>query len=748
MSELAKLKDRLSEAYGPADMAAASPVMVVPVASEEQTVLPLVNRLLQTVTMFTAGCGVAFVSAVYLGGNAALYMAAISVTICVTCAFYMMFRSSMLRQASMRDAKVIEARQRQNAALMAEIHEAMGDIMVTRDLERRILHTNPAFCEMTGCASPQGRTCEEIGIAFRPGGKAHCYDVEIATPYGQRIFTWHDVVANDATSSRLVINSIARDVTDERAALINREDARVRAENANAAKGRLLATVSHEIRLPLSGILGMNHLLAQTQLNHEQRNYLDGMRESGQALVQLVEDLLDFSTMEAGRFRLNPRAENLRQLIESVVEMLAHRAHEKGIEIASIVSPNVPDYLDFDPARLRQVLFNLIGNAVKFTSKGGVLVQAAMAEGELSIAVEDTGPGMSEVEQARIFGEFEQAGPTSQRSAGTGLGLAISARIIREFNGALKVLSKKGRGSVFTLTFKPATLAQAEPSNRTNALRDVNVLLLAPTGIVAKATIAAVTALGGTCLHVSTRRELDALQNGFPDAFQRLTDVIIDHRVSPQFHKKLQNWPTEVDRHVRRILMVNPEERAAQSQDAFDAWLIRPLREKSLTDVLSGRFSCVEGRDAINDNHHPGFGFASVLDDKAHELDVLVAEDDPVNLRILRAVLEKSGCTVRSVADFTALTQSLSGEPNNLPDLIISDLNMPGGDGIEILPGLRSSLRASNVPLIVLSGDKTPGMHSVLLDSGVDVVLAKPVEPKRLIEEVLRLFPQKGAGIF
>ncbi|WP_284777783.1 PAS domain-containing hybrid sensor histidine kinase/response regulator [Agrobacterium sp. lyk4-40-TYG-31] len=748
MSELAKLKDQLSEAFGPTEADAVFPVVSKTTSPPEAGALAFYNKILRRVTLFTAGCGVAFASAVYLGGDAALYMAALSVAICVSCAFYMMVRSSMLRQASMRDATVIEARQRQNAALMAEIHEAMGDIVVTRDLERRILHTNTAFCEMTGCASPQGKTCEEIGIAFRPGGKAHCYDVEIATPYGQRIFTWHDVVANDATSSRLVINSIARDVTDERAAIVSREDARVRAENANAAKGRLLATVSHEIRLPLSGILGMNHLLAQTQLNHEQRNYLNGMRESGQALVQLVEDLLDFSTMEAGRFRLNPRAENLRQLIESVVEMLAHRAHEKGIEIASIVTPDVPDYLDFDPARLRQVLFNLIGNAVKFTSKGGVLVQAQMADGELSIAVEDTGPGMSGAEQARIFGEFEQAGPTSQRSAGTGLGLAISARIIREFGGALKVDSQRGRGSVFTLTFKPAPLAQTLSSHRAEALGKANVLLLSPSGTVAKATVTSVEALGGSCLHASTRRELDALRSRLPGTFRRLTDIIIDHRVAPLFQETLETWPTEPDRPLRRILLVNPEERAAQKQDAFDAWLIRPLREKSLTDVLSGRFSGVEGRDAINDNHHPGFGFASVLDDTAYELDVLVAEDDPVNLRILRAVLEKSGCKVRSVADFTGLTQSLASGPENLPDLIISDLNMPGGDGIDILPGLCASLSGHNIPLIVLSADTTPGMQSILLAGGVDIVLAKPVEPKRLIEEVLRLFPQKGTGRF
>ncbi len=748
MSELAKLKEQLSEAFGPTEADAVSPVVSKKVRLQEADALPFYNKILRRVTLFTAGCGFAFASAVYLGGNAALYMAALSVAICVSCALYMMVRSSMLRQASVRDAKIIEARQMQNAALMAEIHEAMGDIVVTRDMERRILHANAAFCEMTGCAAPRGKTCEEIGIAFRPGGKAHCYDVEIATPYGQRIFTWHDVVANDSSSSRLVISSIARDITDERAALRAREDARLRAENANAAKGRLLATVSHEIRLPLSGILGMNHLLSQTKLSHEQRNYLDGMRQSGQALVQLVEDLLDFSTMEAGRFRLNPRAENLRQLIESVVEMLSHRAHEKGIEIASIVAPDVPDYLDFDPARLRQVLFNLIGNAVKFTSKGGVLVQASMLGDTLSIGVEDTGPGMSKTEQARIFGEFEQAGSTSQRSAGTGLGLAISARIIREFGGQLSVTSKKGKGSIFTLTFKAGSAtASAGPSSRIGVLGRSNVLLLAPAGIAANATIESIRALGGECMLVSTPRQLEALRSKAPGELDRVTDIIIDHRAAPEFRENLQNWPVVADRTVRHILLVNPEDRASQQQEDFDAWLIRPLREKSLTDVLCGRLRGVERRDAINDNNHPGLGFFSMLDEKSHDLDVLVAEDDPVNARILRAVLEKSGCTVRLVSDFEALSAALGGA-ETLPDLVISDLNMPGGDGLQVLPRLCASLAGKSTPLMVLSGDTTPDTKSALLRAGIAAVLAKPVEPKRLIEEVLRLFPQKSTGRF
>lgn len=631
----------------------------------------------------------------------------------------------------------VRLRQTQNRSLIAEIQEAMGDIIVIRNMDRRIVEANAVFREVTGCSAPEGLSCEEIGIAFRPGDKAHAYDVEIATPFGQRIFSWHDVVTRDLASSRLLISSIARDVTEERLALGERENARLRAEKADAEKARLLATVSHEIRLPLSGMLGMNHLLSQTKLNEEQRNYLDGMKQSGQSLVQLVEDLLDYSTMEAGRFKLNPRAENLRRLIESIVEMLAHRAHEKGIEITSFVTPDVPDYLDFDPARLRQVLFNLLGNAVKFTQVGGVVIRARMVEGELHITVEDTGPGMSQAEQARIFGEFEQAGPMSQQSGGTGLGLAISARIVREFGGSLTVFSRKGEGSTFKLAFRPGSSSTGGPDpDRHHCLQHTNVLLVAPRGVAATVTMEAIEAFGGKCALIHEPEDLERLHGTAAD----LTDIIVDRRISPLFRDALRDWPQQ---NVRRTLLVSPEERASTMHVSFDAWLIRPLREKSLIDVLCGRLRGIERRDAINDNH-PDVGFSSRVTEGVSGIDILVAEDDAVNARIIRAVLEKSGYIVRGVDDFQALQQAVAPGTTRLPHLIISDLNMPGGEGLEVLPELLGTLKGGrNIPLIVLSGDASVETAEILLNAGAAKVLTKPADPRRLVEEIRRLLEAK-----
>ncbi|OAE43517.1 hybrid sensor histidine kinase/response regulator [Agrobacterium tumefaciens] len=749
MSELAKLRQKVSDGLGlaaTAEQLEVDRIDTTPRRADEDHAIHASSVALHIAASLSVGGFVAALVALAVPYATTVGLAAFFGLLLVGLLVYALFHTPPQRPVTQVAESDLRLRQTQNRSLIAEMQESMGDIVVIRDMNRRIVEANRIFREMTGCAAPEGLSCEEIGIAFRPGEKVHAYDVEIATPFGQRIFSWHDVVTRDLSSSRLMISSIARDVTEERLALAEREDARLRAEKADAVKARLLATVSHEIRLPLSGMLGMNHLLSQTKLNEEQRNYLDGMRQSGQSLVQLVEDLLDYSTLEAGRFRLNPRAENLRRLIESVVEMLAHRAHEKGIEIASFVTPDVPDHLDFDPARLRQVLFNLIGNAVKFTREGGVVVRAHMVGGELCIGVEDTGPGMSEAEQKRIFGEFEQAGPVSQQSAGTGLGLAISARIVREFGGSLTVSSRKGKGSTFKLTFRPAGApAEMVDVGRRRCLQHTNVLLIAPEGVAAGVTMEAIKAFGGRCQLIHQPDDLERLRNDATVQAEGLTDIIVDRRISPLFRDALKDWPHQ---DVRRTLLVSPEERPSTMHVSFDAWLIRPLREKSLIDVLCGRLRGIERRDAINDNH-PDVGFSSrVVKDPTGGIEILVAEDDAVNQRIVRAVLEKNGYVVRLVEDFEGLRHSLEPGARRLPDLIISDLNMPGGEGMDVLPKLLRSMEADrSIPVIVLSGDATTATAEKLLTAGAGAVLAKPADPGRLVEEIHRLLKAKRPSL-
>ncbi|MDR6815980.1 signal transduction histidine kinase/CheY-like chemotaxis protein [Neorhizobium sp. 2083] len=504
------------------------------------------------------------------------------------------------------------------------------------------------------------------------------------------------------------------------------------AEAASAAKSRQIATVVHEIRTPLNGILGMSHLLGQTKLTAEQQNYLSGIRQSGYALVQLVEDLLDYSTLEAGRFRLNNRAENLRHLIENVVEMLAPRAHEKRIEIAATMAADLPDLLDFDPGRIRQVLFNVIGNAVKFTAHGGVLVRALVEEGNVSIAVIDTGPGMASEELARVFGEFEQAGSAEARSGGTGLGLGIASRILTEFGGSLSVTSQKGAGSTFTIRFplRFAETAQSGAGERGQLLAMSRVLLLAPEGPAAKATVATIETLGGRCRHIANTADAQVLIDRAEAGPMPYTDLIVDHRLASNYANEKAHAP------VHRILLVNPEERASQPQDFFDAWLIRPLREKSLIDVLSGRLRGFGTRDALNDNQ--AMPPPPVIEKHPEGLDVLLGEDDPVNALIIRSVLTKAGHRVRLIEDFPTLIKAALDRDMPL-DLIISDMHMPGGDVFSLLAALRADEEngvRSPVPVIVLTGESREATHREALLNGASRVLAKPADPLALLEEV------------
>lgn len=463
--------------------------------------------------------GAAVLAIGYAGGPPALF-AALCVVALLLIAMAIFTKWSVVRSPAVTDLSENEHdrlwERKESTSLLATIHDALGDITVTRGIDRRILDANATFRRLTGRTNPEGLTLEETGLVFRAVTDAQHQDAEIATPEGRRTFAWYDVMFRDPTTGQLCIQSVARDVTEERQITRLREDARLKAEYNSAAKSRLLATVSHEIRTPLSGILGMNHLLAQTRLTLEQANYLTGIRQSGHALVQLVEDLLDFSTIEVGRFQLHPRKEALRPLLEGVVEMLAHRAHEKGLEIAASVASDVPEMLEFDPARLRQVLFNVIGNAVKFTQTGGILIRAGLKGRDLTITVHDSGPGMTEEEQARIFGEFEQAGSIVEKSAGTGLGLAISARILREFGGGLSVASQHGSGSVFTIRFPIGLVAEEDGYRRRDAvLEGSRVLLLAPEGAASTAIAQTIRALGGHCRLIGSG-DMGELRQSFP----------------------------------------------------------------------------------------------------------------------------------------------------------------------------------------------------------------------------------------
>lgn len=520
------------------------------------------------------------------------------------------------------------------------------------------------------------------------------------------------------------------------AALAKAEAERHRAEQSSAAKQRLLATVAHDLRTPLTGLLGMADLLDGSRLAAEQRNYVAGLRQSGEMLSYLVEDLLDFATMEAGRFELRRVSESPRRLIESVVEMLASRAHFKGLEIASFVAPEVPEQLALDPGRLRQVLYNVIGNAVKFTQRGGILVSVHMEGGELVMAVADTGPGISSADRELIFDEFVQVGSDESRGGGKGLGLSITSRIVHAFGGRMSVDSSPGEGSTFTIRL-PARASGGDVVGqpRHGLLSGSAVLLLAPSGPGAYAVERTIAALGGQCLVCpDPQSATQALADGHING-KTLTDIIVDHRLERHYLGDIAQSAEVLN--LRRVFLVNPEERQARINGPYDAWLIRPLRERSLIDVLTGRLRGLERRGATNDNlpHETTLRNRQ----KARRRLILLGEDDPVNTLLIRAALERDGNEVVSASDFEALVALVRDTELACPDLIISDLNMPAGKIGNVFAALAERHLMTQVPVLVLTGELDPAVCADVMMQGAAAVVGKPVMPQDLLRQVADL---------
>jgi signal transduction histidine kinase len=328
--------------------------------------------------------------------------------------------------------------------------------------------------------------------------------VAIQTPTGLRWFSWIEHSVRDEVDDTVSHRAIARDITDRKRAETTANAARERAESASQAKSRFLASVSHEIRTPMNGIMGMATLLADTDLSPEQRTYVGAVSTSASALLALIEDLLDFSKIEAGRFELEPAALSPRELVENVVELLAARAHAKDIGIACVVAPDVPRTIRADPGRLRQVLLNLVGNAVKFTDVGGVTVTVGMrGEDEkrrLRFDVVDTGPGLDAAFRQRIFQEFQQAddGPT-RRHGGAGLGLAISKRIVDAMGGAIEAEGEEGSGARFSVEM-PVEVLEDNEADLARALAGRRALIVSARETEAKALSTTITAFASVAL--------------------------------------------------------------------------------------------------------------------------------------------------------------------------------------------------------------------------------------------------------
>jgi PAS domain S-box-containing protein len=633
-----------------------------------------------------------------------------------------------LDEAADRNWEIREAQER-----TASFFEAQDDVIVRRDSLGAITYVNDAFCALAGRSRKQLLATQfalpvlEQGEANLLPDGARAYDQKIAGVESARWIAWREVAVRSDGDSET--QSVGRDVTDRVLAEQALAEARDQAEAANRAKSRFLTMVSHEIRTPLNGILGMADLLGDTPLAPEQTTYLNAVKTSGETLLSLIEEVLDFSKIEAGRLDLAARPFPLAAFVEEAVELLGPRAQAKGLEICCYVDERLPAQVVGDAARLRQVLFNLAGNAIKFTEAGGVsiIVEPSERPDTIAITVRDTGIGISSEDQARIFLEFEQAdGSSTRKFGGTGLGLTISNKIVESMGGTIAVDSAPKLGSTFRVVVPlPRESSAAEPVLVVPDLTGNDILIVAPAAIEASLIARRLQRWGARTKIVPDHDVAAAL---LPE--QMWSAVLVDHALGTQASEALARAAAKVE---RRIVLVTPamrNELAALKEAGFTGYLIKPVRAAS----LAARFSSGDAFDAGAANEpaetpdvtRPGKG-----------LSILIAEDNEINALLARALLGRLGhrptmATTGTEAVELWLAARAAGTPY---DRVLMDLHMPGMDGLEATRRIRTveaEAAALRTPILALTANASTEDREACLAAGMDGFLVKPLDRERL----------------